>query len=142
MERPQLLLQDNPCVPLELTVAPQGHGCSSQMFRPRRRPTAIRMASSDRRRPQAVIDSYPAIATSLNGVNVSMTGIKNGEYACNWLYSSMDFALHMPQIIPSNLIWVICIKACFVYTIWLYIRLKSSKNGCLINQYVKKANAT
>ena len=43
MERPELLLQDNPCVPLEVTVAPQGHGCGSQMFRPRRRPTATRI---------------------------------------------------------------------------------------------------
>ena len=57
MERPELLLQANPCVPLEVTIAPQGHGCGSQMFSPSRRPTATRMASSGRRRPQSVSGS-------------------------------------------------------------------------------------
>ena len=43
-----LLLQDSPCVPLKMTVAQQWHGYDSQGLRPRRRLTAIWMASLDR----------------------------------------------------------------------------------------------
>ena len=41
MERQELFYKMVSCVPLEVTIVPQEHGYGSQMFRPRRRPTAF-----------------------------------------------------------------------------------------------------
>ena len=50
-----LFLHDKPCSPCASTIEPQRQLCGWHVLLPRRKPTAIRMASSDSRSPTAVM---------------------------------------------------------------------------------------